>query len=554
MFVRVKTSPNSVGKSVQIVQSIRKGERVTQKIVRHAGMAYDEDELKKLKSLAGSIKLKLEAGGQEFLFKPEEIVKLSDSGKKYKDSDYIVNVKNLKEEQRLVSGIHDVYGKLFLDLGYDKVIKRPSRNKATVDIFKNIVLARVANPVSKMATVDMLEEDFGVTLDLDRVYRMMDSLDEPAIERLKKITYENSLKLLGTKIDVIFYDATTIYFESFEEDSLKRNGFSKDHKHNQPQVLLALMVTTDGLPVDYEIFPGDTYEGHTLIPALTKIREKYDIDRVVFVADSAMLSKDNIKMLEDLEEYNLSYIVGARLKNMKGHLKEKILDGKNYKKIKAGYSIAQIPDGDRKVIVSYSESRARKDASDRKKAVAKLIKKLDRSKSAKSHLRDHGYRKYLKVEGKSKLSLDEAKIASDVRWDGLHGVVTNSELSPVEILSKYNDIWNVEAAFRVTKHDLKVRPVYHWKPRRIAAHIGICFVAYSLVKHLEYRVRLQYKKLSIEKIRYTLMKVQTSILFDRQKRIRYGLPSRMKKDARKIYNILDIKRRVTPYIIEKCKM
>jgi len=554
MFVRVKTSPNSAGKSVQIVQSLRKGERVTQRIVRHVGMAYDEDELKKLKLLAESIKLKLEAGGQEFLFKPEEIVKLGDSGKKYKESDYIVNVKNLKEEQRLTSGIHEVYGKLFTDLGYDKVIKRPSRNKATVDIFKNIVLARVANPVSKMATVDMLEEDFGVTLDLDRVYAMMDSLDGDAIERLKKITYQNSLNLLGSKIDVIFYDATTIYFESFTEDELKRNGFSKDHKHNQPQVLLALMVTTDGLPVDYEIFPGNVYEGHTLIPALTKIREKYDIEKIVFVADSAMLSKDNIGMLEALEEHNLSYIVGARLKNMAAPLKEKILDGRNYKKIKAGYSIAQISDGERKVIVSYSESRAAKDASDRKKAIAKLIKKLDRSKSPKSHLSNHGYRKYLKVEGKSKLSLDEAKIASDAKWDGLHGVVTNSDLSPASVLSKYNDLWNVEAAFRVTKHDLKVRPVYHWKPRRIKAHIAICFAAYSLVKHLEYRVRLQYKRLSIEKIRYTLMKVQTSILFDRQKRIRYGLPSRMKKDARKIYNILDIKRSITPYIIEKCKM
>jgi len=554
MFVRVKTSPNSVGKSVQIVQSVRKGERVTQRIVRHVGMAYDEDELKKLKILAESIKLKLEAGGQEFLFKPEEIVKLGDSGKKYKDSDYIVNVKNLKEEQRLVSGIHDVYGKLFLDLGYDKVIARPSRNKATVDIFKNIVLARVANPVSKIATVDMLEEDFGVTLDLDRVYRMMDGLDEPAIERLKKITYQNSLNLLGTKIDVIFYDATTVYFESFTEDELKKNGFSKDHKHNQPQVLLALMVTTDGLPIDYEIFPGDIYEGHTLIPALTKIRKKYDIDRIVFVADSAMLSKDNIKCLEDLEKHNLSYIVGARLKNMAAPLKDKILNSRNYRKVKAGYSIAEITDGDRKIIVSYSESRARKDTSDRKKAIAKLIKKLNRSKSAKSHLQGHGYRKYLKVEGKSRVALDEAKIASDAKWDGICGVVTNSNLSPVEILSKYNDLWNVEAAFRVTKHDLKVRPVYHWKPRRIAAHIAICFAAYALVKHLEYRVRLQYRKLSIEKIRYTLMKVQTSILFDRDKRIRYGLPSRMKKDARKIYNILDIKRSITPYIIEKCKM
>jgi len=553
MFVRVKTSPNSVGKSVQIVQSVRKGERITQKIVRHIGMAYDEDELKKLKSLAQSIKLKLEAGGQEFLFKPEEIVKLGDSGKKYKDSDYIVNVKNLKEEQRRVSGIHDVYGKLFLDLGYDKVIARPSRNKATVDIFKNIVLARVTNPVSKMATVDLLEEDFGVTLDLDRVYRMMDDLDEPAIERLKKITYQNTLNLFGTKIDVIFYDATTVYFESFEEDSLKRNGFSKDHKHNQPQVLLVLMVTTDGLPVDYEIFPGDIFEGHMLIPALTKIRKKYDIDRVVFVADSAMLLDDNIKCLEDLEEHNLSYIVGARLKNMAAPLKEKILDGRNYRRVKTDHSIAEISDGDRKVIVSYSESRARKDASDRKKAVAKLIKKLDRSASAKS-LSNHGYRKYLKVEGKSKLSLDETKIATDAKWDGLHGVVTNSDLPPASVLSKYNDLWNVEAAFRVTKHDLAVRPVYHWKPRRIKAHIGICFAAYALVKHLEYRVRLQYKKLSIEKIRYALMKVQTSILFDRDKRIRYGLPSRMKKDVRKIYNILDIKRSITPYIIEKCKM
>jgi len=274
MFVRVKTSPNSAGRSVQIVQSIRKADRVSQKIVRHVGMAYDDDELEKLKLLAESIKLKLEAGGQEFLFKPEEIVKLGNSEKKYADRDYIVNVKNLKEEQRLTSGIHEVYGKLFDDLGYDKVIKRPSRNKAAVGIFKNIVLARVANPVSKMATVDMAEEDFGVTLDLDRVYRMMDSLDEPAIERLKNISYQNTLSLLGTKIDVIFYDATTIYFESFEEDELKKNGFSKDHKHNQPQVLLALMVTSDGLPVDYEIFAGDTYEGHTLIPALTKIRKK----------------------------------------------------------------------------------------------------------------------------------------------------------------------------------------------------------------------------------------------------------------------------------------
>jgi len=554
MFIRVKTSPNSRGKSVQIVQSIRKGERVTQKIIRHIGMAYDEDELEKLKLLAESIRIKLEAGDQQFLFKPEEIVKLAESKKQYQDSDYIVNVKNLVEEQRLISGIHDVYGKLFSHLGYQKVIARPARNKMAVRIFTDIVLARIANPASKMASVDLLEEDFGVTIDLDKVYRMMDKLDTAAIERLKKITYQNTLNLLGSKIEVIFYDATTIYFESFCEDELKRNGFSKDHKHNQPQILLALMVTSDGLPVDYEIFPGDTYEGHTLIPALTKIREKYEIDKVVFVTDSGMLSKDNLNCLEALEEHKFSYIVGARLKNISGSLKDEILNLANYQEITPGYQIARFADGNRKIVVSYSSKRALKDASDRKKAIAKLKKKLEKSRNPKQHLSNSGYRKYLKVEGRSRLALDEEKMASESKWDGLHAVVTNAELANQEILAKYNELWNVEAAFRVTKHDLAVRPVFHWKPRRIKAHIAICFLAYALTKHLEYRVKLQYRRLSIEKIRQILIKIQTSILFDKGKRIRYGLPSKMKKEARKIYNILGMKRSITPYIIEKCKM
>ena len=554
MFVRVKTSNKGATRYVQIVQSIRKGERVTQKIVRHVGVAYDDDELEKLKLLAESIKVKLEAGGQEYLFKPEDIVNLGESKKQYRDSDYKVNIKNLSEESRLISGIHDTYGKLFADLGLSKVMKRPSRNIMAARIFCHIVLARIANPTSKRASVDTLEEDFGVTIDLDKVYRMMDKLDDDAIDRLKAITYENTLNLLGGKIDVIFYDATTIYFESFTSDELKKCGYSKDKKFGQPQVLLALMVTSDGLPVDYEVFSGDTYEGHTLIPALTAIRNKYNIDKVVFVADSAMLSEDNTEKLESLEEESFEYIVGARLKNMDGSIKDKILDNRNYKKITDGYKIAQFSYKGKKLVVSWRADRALKDASDRRKAIEKLKAKLNKSKSPKGHLSNSGYRKYLKVEGKSTVSLDVQKIDSNSLWDGLHGVVTNADLPDVEILAKYNDLWNVEASFRVTKHDLAVRPVFHWKPRRIKAHIGICFAAYTLVKHMEHRVRLQYKKLSIEKIRQTLIRVQTSMLFDRKKRIRYGLPSRMKKDARKIYNLLGVKRSITPYIIEKCKM
>jgi len=312
------------------------------------------------------------------------------------------------------------------------------------------------------------------------------------------------------------------------------------------------MVTNEGLPIDYEVFSGNTYEGHTLGDALAKIRDKYEIASVVFVADSAMASSDNLARLEKLKD-TISYIVGARIKNMSEDMKAKILDSKNYKEIEPGFSVATFEYNGKRLIVSYSARRAAKDGHDRDKAIVKLSKKLLKSKSTKSHISNSGYRKYLKILGTSNIVIDEEKIKTDSVWDGLHGVITNSSLGTTDALGKYSDLWNVEAAFRVTKHDLAVRPVFHWKPQRVRAHIGICFIAYSLVKNLEYRVGLQYKRLSIETIRQALLRVQTSILFDRKKRIRYGLPSKMKQDAKKIYKLMGISRRITPYIIEKCK-
>jgi transposase len=402
-----------------------------------------------------------------------------------------------------------------------------------------------------MASRDMLEEDFGISLPLDKIYRMMDSLDHKAIPRLKDITYQNTLNLLGGKISVIFYDATTLYFESFDSDELKKCGFSKDSKHNQPQVLFALMVTSEGLPIDYEVFPGNIYEGKTLIPALEKISQKYNIEKVVLVADSAMLSEANILKLDSLKDKAISYIVGARLKSLPEALKKKILDTENYQEVEPGYLVACFNYKGKKLVVSYSSRRAKKDDQDRIKALEKLEAKLQKSKNPKSHLSKAGYRKYLKLEGKSEVSLDEDKIATDRAWDGLGGVITNSDLAPEEILTKYRDLFTVEDAFRLTKHDLKIRPIFHWKPRRIRAHIALCFVAYALVKQMEHRIRLQYRKLSPEKIRQALVRVQTSILFDKVKRIRYGLPSRLSHDARKIYDILQIKKTITPYIIKK---
>jgi len=548
MFVRVKDTPNSPRKSVQIVHSYRVGDTVKQKIVRYVGIAHDGHDLEKLKLLAESVKVKLEADAQEMLFSPEEVAKINIEAKTYSEDDYKVNIKDLLEEARTVSGIHDAYGTLFDELSYDKVISNPKRNVSAASVFKDIVLARIANPASKRASVDLLEEDFGISLGLDSVYRMMDKLDDKTISKLKDITYTNTASLFKNRISVIFFDATTIYFESFDSDDLKSCGYSKDKKFGQPQVLLALMVTEDGLPIGYELFEGNKYEGHTLIPVLSKIKQKYDIDKVIFVADSAMMANYNTSFLD---ENNFSYIVGARLKSLPNEFKDKILDGANY--ISQGdASVASFEYNSKRLIVSYSTKRAAKDAHDRETAIVSIQKRLAKTKNPKDYLSSYGYKKYIKLNTAASLALDEDKIKTDSAWDGLLGVITNDkDMPPVEILSHYHNLYQVEDAFRVTKHDLAVRPVFHWKPQRIKAHLALCFCAYALVKHMQYRIRLLYQKLSPEKIRHTLVKVQTSILYDRQKKIRYGLPSRMSADARKIYDVLRIKRNLTPYIIKK---
>ena len=456
MFIRVKTTPNSPRKSVQIVESFRVDNKVKQKIVKHIGVALDDYELNELKLLASAIKTKLELENTLPLYTPEEIEKQIEKSKEnikrdiYSDDDYVVNIKDLVEEDRVITGIHDIYGKMFDELDLKNIFVNPARNKSSVEYFRNIVLARIAKPDSKSRSVHMLEENFGVSLDLDSVYKMMDKIDDKSIEKLNSIAYSETKKLFDDKIDVIYFDATTIYFESFTEDigddAIRKNGYSKDLKFNQPQVVLALMVTKEGLPIGYELFSGDTFDGHTLIPSLKILRDKYNVDNVVYVADSGMFNNDNLKELEMLEEYNFNYIVGARIKNMQKNIKEQILNKNNYKELNSEISIANITlDNGRKLVVTYSLKRARKDKADREKAIKKLKDKLEKNISVKSQLSNQGYKKYLQLKSNNEestcdlsIALNEDKIYEDSLWDGLKGLIVNknSTLSNDEILTQ----------------------------------------------------------------------------------------------------------------------
>jgi len=144
--------------------------------------------------------------------------------------------------------------------------------------------------------------------------------------------------------------------------------------------------------------------------------------------------------------------------------------------------------------------------------------------------------------------VNEKKIEEDAQWDGLKGIITNnSELTNKELLQQYSNLWQVEESFRITKHDLKVRPIYHYKESRVKAHLAISFMAYTLVRHLEHRVRLQYKKLSPQRIRTALLGVQESILYDTKHDRKFALPSSITLDAEKIYKLMEVKVNKTPY-------
>jgi len=554
MFIRIKISPNSPNRAIQIVESHRDGNKVKQRIVRHVGTALNDDEVKRMVELAEHIKASMEEGSQPGLFSPEEMAEIAIQARnRQTDEPLPVDLKKLREQQRMIVGIHEVYGRVYEELGFNKVLPNPKRKTAAIKNLFHIVMGRIANPVSKMATVNDLSENFGVELSLPSVYRMMEQIDDKVVSNIQQQAYRTACGIFKQSINVLFYDCTTLYFESFIEDELKEDGYSKDMKFNQPQVLLALLVTEHGMPIGYEVFPGSQYEGYTLEKAVKKIEEDYHINEVVFVADSAMLSEDNLQLLESMGK---KYIVGARLKNMSKKNQDKILDKNDYRKLsnpddKYEYSIKEIAFDNRRLIVSYNEKNAKKDAFDREKSIGRLLAKLKNNKNNPSDLiSNFGYKKFLKITGDATVEINQEKIEREKLWDGLHGVMTNHpDLTPEQIIQQYHGLWQVEQCFRISKYDLKIRPVFHWTPQKIKAHIAICFMALTCVRYLHYRTKTQYVPLSEQNIRQQLLSVQISVLKHQQSKILYGVPSPIKQDIKKIYQIMGLKLSDIPFKI-----
>lgn len=365
-------------------------------------------------------------------------------------------------------------GGIFDDIGFGKIKDK---------IFKELVLARVAFPKSKLKTTEYLLRYKQINWDEDHIYRYLDKLHSSQKELVQQISYAHTRKILKDDISVVFYDVTTLYFEIDQEDDFRKTGFSKEGKHQHPQVVLGLLVSKQGYPLAYDIFEGNKFEGHTMLPVIESFRKKYDLKNLVVIADSGLLSNANI---EELKTKQYDFIIGARIKNESSAIKKKILN----LSLVNGQSQA-IQRGDLRLIITYSEDRAKKDRYNREKGIRKLEKQILRGRLTKASINNRGYNKFLKLDGTIHVTLDQEKVAHDSRWDGLKGYLTNAKLNKDQIIENYQHLWQIEKAFRIAKSDLKIRPIFHRLQRRIEAHICISFVAYKLYKELE---RLLYEK------------------------------------------------------------
>ena len=381
-----------------------------------------------------------------------------------------------------VIGPELVFGKIYDAIGF---------NVISEDMFRHLVIARLAFPLSKLKTIDYLYRFQGIQLNINSIYRFLDKLSKELKEQVQQIAYRHTLQLLNNRISIVFYDMTTLYFEASDEDDLRKTGFSKDGKHQNPQIYLGLLVTVQGYVIGYEIFEGNVFEGHTLIPFIEKMSEKFNLSKPIVVADAGLLSKANIAGLE-LHDYE--YILGAKIKSESLVIKKQILSSE----LQDG-GLMVVDKGDCKLIVSYATNRAAKDAHNRKRGLQRLEKQIKSGKLTKAQINNKGYNKYLTMKGDVKIEIDYEKYEKDALWDGLKGYLTNSHLKAAAIVENYKHLWQIEKAFRMSKTDLRIRPIYHRLADRIEAHICISFAAYTIYKDLERVLYKEKSPLSVKK-------------------------------------------------------
>lgn len=558
MYIRQRPVEGTQKIKVMICESIRIKDKVLQKTIRQVGTARNDAELNAFLKAAQMMMHEIEcerAGGQLF----DDFEVLHDEGAAKNEKKTRVKVANLKEIEKRIDGPIDIFSHIAESMKIDSILE-PEKN----ELLKHLISLRISEPASKLRTRDILEKKAGFQCSVDAIYRLLSELGSK-VDDVNKTVCNAARDLFDSKVDLMFFDVTTLYFESKNQDELRDFGFSKDCKFGEVQVTLALATQKNGFPVGYKLFPGNTAEVSTLIKCVEEWKENLAIDDVIFVADRGMFSAKNLHLIQSS---GYKFVVGCPLRKLGESVEEQIFDDENFKlgvpsasneivwskRLEHTVSYREklnsmVNEVTGHLIICHSATRAKKDAHDRETMIAKAKKKYESKASVspskvKELIGNRGYVKYLRLKNadSTEIQIDEAKIKADAKWDGISGVFTNTDMTNLECLSKYRGLWQIEDCFRISKSNLKIRPVFHFSPLRIQGHIALCFLSLAVLKYTQTKLAQANIKLTIQGLIDELSSVGSTLMEDKFSKVRFRVPSKLSETCKSIYQALELKR------------
>jgi len=485
MYFRRKTSGGRA--YLQIVESRREGDQVRQQVIATLGRV---DELQ----ASGQLERLLRSGAR-FAAKALMVSAAAD------DLAIKIAVRRI--------GPALVFERLWEETGCRAVIRELAGARGHKFALERAVFLTVLHRLFVSGSdraADRWREDYAIAdvagLDLHHLYRAMAWLGEelpakeqdgrtPFAPRCVKDVIEERLfahrRDLFTKLDLVFMDTTSLYFEGAGGQTLGRHGYSKDHRPDLRQMILAVLIDGDGRPVCSEMWPGNTADVSTLIPVIDRLRRRFAIARVCVVADRGMISAET---MAELEALGLLYILGVRERSDK-LVRELVLDDPapfvpltmTKRGKETDYEAKAVKLAGRRYIVCRNHQEAVKDAADRAAIVAALERQLTRGD--KALVGNVGYRRYLKTIRDDHFAIDPDKVEEDEKFDGIFVLRTNTDLNPLEVMLCYKQLWTVEHTFRTAKHLLSTRPIFHKLDETIRGHVFCSFMALVLKKALE---------------------------------------------------------------------
>lgn len=472
MFVRAKRSAygDATYEYLQIVESYREGTRVRQRVVATLGRRD-----------------RLVADGQlDALL--QSLARFSDRLRVVQK----VRTEGMQAHAARSWGPALVFGRLWEEQRLPEMLGRLAAGRRfEFDIERTafaLALQRLCSPGSDLqgaAWVRTVHAPGFDRVELQHLYRTVGFLAKVR-EDLEHDLFLQDRDLFSLEVDLLFIDTTSTFVWRDTETDVRRRGYSRDRRPDQPQVVLCVAVDADGWPVAWDILPGNTADKPAFVGMIEKLRKRFKVRRAIIVADRGMISKDTITLMEDHESAPFEFIFGCRMRSQK-EVKEEVLSrAGRYRKVEDNLEVKQVMVEGRRYIVCRNPDEARKDAAARDALLKKLEGTLGKS-GQKAVVGNKGYRRFLKVEPGA-IAIDREAVERDARLDGKFVLRTNTEFDSDEVARMYKSLWRVERTFREEKSTLEVRPIYHHRDDTSIGHIVGCFLALRLEVDLQRRL------------------------------------------------------------------